>query len=108
MIECVLCHDLDVLVELFSIACFVGVGVPVVAARADADDAALAILGGILPSHDGTVATYAEHLASCARLPCCMVVISTPVGADVVLCCGVGDMIAGISAVNLVGVITGN
>ena len=105
MIECVLCHNLDVLVELLSIACLVGIRVPVVAARADADDAAFAILGGILPSHDGTVATNTEHLASCARLPCSMAVIAAPVGADVVLCCGVGDMIAGIRAINLIGIV---
>ena len=43
IVECVLSHNGNVLVEVFLVTSFVGVGVPVVATRTDADDAALGV-----------------------------------------------------------------
>ena len=91
---------------LLGITSLVGVGIPVVAARTDADDASLAVMGGILPQHDSTITTDAENPTASAAGPNVIVVISTPVGTDVVLCGRVGDVVTGIGAINLVGVIT--
>ena len=87
------------------IARFEGIAVPVVAARADADDASLAVVGGIFPGNDSAVAANAEDFTTSAGLPGSVVIVATPVGADVVLGGGVGDMIAGIGAINLLRVV---
>ena len=70
---------------LLGITSLIGIGIPVVAARTDTDDATLALASGILPEHDSAVATYAENLTAGAAGPDVIVVIATPVGTDVVL-----------------------
>ena len=94
--------------EFLGVASFVGVRVPVIASRTDTDDATLASISGILPCHYGTVASNTEDLTTCAVLPCSMVVITTPIGTDVVLSCRVGYMVTSIGTVNLLCVFTSN
>ena len=45
------------------IASLISIGVPVVAARADADDAALTIVSRIFPCYDSAIAAYKNMLA---------------------------------------------
>ena len=70
MIECVLSHNLDILVELFSVTTFIGVRIPVVATRTDADDATLAIVSRILPGYDSAIAANTKNLTAGTVLPC--------------------------------------
>ena len=105
MIKRILSNDLYVLMEFLRIACFEGIRIPVVTAGTDTDDSTLTIVGRIFPSYDSSVATYAQDLTTCTCLPCSMVIVTAPVGTDVVLSCRVGDVIAGIGAVNLLLVV---
>ena len=84
------------------------VGIPVVAAGADADDTALAVLGRVLPGHDSAVAAHTQNLAASAGLPGCVVVIAAPVGTDVVLGRRVGDVVAVVGAIDLVRIVAGD
>ena len=65
-------------------------------------------MGGIFPSHDGSVATHAEDGSARARGPGGVVGIVAPVGADVVLGGGVGDVVAGIGAIDFLRIVTGD
>ena len=88
--------DGNVLVELLGVASLKGVGIPVVASSADADDSTLAVVSGIFPGNDSPIATYSENGCTGAGFPCLMVVVTAPISSDVILCCGVGDMLSGI------------
>ena len=105
MIDSILGHDGDVAVVVLGITSLEGVGVPVVAPRTDTDDAALAVVGRIFPCNDSAVATYAEDLTTGAGFPSSVIVVAAPVGTDMVLCCGVSDVVAGISTIDFLWVV---
>ena len=68
----------------------------------------LAFFGRVFPGNYGAVAAYAQNLTAGSFFPCVVVVIAAPVGTDVVLCGGVGDVIAGIGAIYFLRIVAGN
>jgi hypothetical protein len=72
-------------VVVLHITRFIGVRVPVVAARADTDDTTLAVVGWILPCYYGTVASDTKDLTTRTGVPGGMVIVASPVGTDMVL-----------------------
>ena len=108
MVKCVLSNNLYIMMEVLTISSLIGIGIPVIASRADTDDTALAVVCRIFPSHNCSIAADTKNLAACACFPCIMIIVAAPVGADMILSCRVCDVIARISAIHFIWIVALN
>ena len=76
------------------------VGIPVVAAGADAEDASVSVSCREFPYHYGAVTAISEVGCTCACSPCRKVCIPSPVASDMPLCSAVCDLVPGVAGVD--------
>ena len=91
--------------ELLCVASLKGIGIPVIATRADAYDATLTIVWQIFPCNNSTIASYAKDFSASASFPSIMVVVSAPISTNMVLSRRISDMITRIGGVDSIWII---